>query len=211
MANLKSENLDSNFKSDYDKMQKLNLTSDYGMRQFHNFVSDAFNYLIQPTLQSPRYKDGSESKEKDIEYFYDLSSSSQIEFLKNEPSFFRFYDYLKSKKDKTETETLAYNILTSWDIPNFKTYTNLSTATGKNCELEKLDYDISSSYSPVLFDKQSRAWYESLWNAFYIACTGVTLNDNAYDDMWRVSSPIINSKHDFFSALKNTSWKIYHQ
>lgn len=202
---MKSQRLDYNFYVDYDKMQKLCLTSDYSMRHFHQFVSDAFNYLIQPTLQSPRYKGLNEKNDKkDIDYFYELTEP-EIDFLKGEPSFFKFVDYLARKTDKTETEQLALNVINSWDIPHYNTYNDLSAAS-HNCKLEKLDYDISSCYSPVLFDKQSRAWYESLWNAFYIACTGVLLNDVQPYLGWRVSSPVINLKDTQFSELKGLSW-----
>lgn len=141
---------------------------------------------------------------KVCKYFYEIEEPNQP-FLKNEPSFFRYYDYLKTVSSDVlstdQTFYIAKNCISEFPVPNYVIYEGVSSVTQDGEILSSPS--ISSCWSPVLLDNQNARWYQSLWNSFFKVVTKPNIMEN---DEWKVSSPVINNTDNSFNNLLNLPW-----
>lgn len=217
-----SKRIDIDLLNDYQKMLKLGygskkIPASLALNHFQTVASDIYNYLIQPCIIAPRYKQEEQLNKETGElewvevpqdtrvcpYVYDVSADSKSDFLKNEPDIFKFYDYICNLSAEVlstdETFRYARNAIEKFPFPKVQSY-SMSSVT----EEEILSAEgISSCWSPVLLDDKNAELYQSLWNSMFKAFTLPSLYEN---DEWKVSSPVINNTDNNFNSLLNLPW-----
>ena len=217
-----SKRIDADLLNDYEKMLKLGYGSkkipvSLALNHFQSVASDIYNYLIQPCIIAPRYKQEQQPNPETGElewvevpqdtrvcpYVYDVSSDSKSDFLKNEPDIFKFYDYICNLSDEVlstdDTFIYARNAIEKFPFPKVQSY-SMSSVTEEG--IVSAD-GISSCWSPVLLDDKNAELYQSLWNSFFKVITNPNIIEN---DEWKVSSPVINNTDNNFNSLLNLPW-----